>query len=128
MRRAPGGPGWLGFALGVACGLLVGVVLALVLGGGGTTETRTVTRAATPPASTGAGGTVVTVTAVPDVIGSRLDVAKQRVRRAGFDVRVTGGGAFGIIREENWRVVAQDPPSGNQRERGSAVTLNVDRG
>ena len=121
-------PGWLVPALTAACGLVAGLAMAAAIGLGGGTKTRTVTRAATtPPPSTGSSGTVVTVTQVPDVIGARLDVAKQRVRRAGFDVNVEGGGTFGVIDETNWRVIAMDPPAGNRAERGSAVTLDVDR-
>src|SRR4051812_2130777 len=122
-------PGWLVPALTAACGLVAGLAIAAAIGlGSGGTETKPVTRAATaPPPSTGTGGTVVTVTRIPDVIGARLDVAKQRVRRAGFDVNVEGGGTFGVVDETNWRVVSTDPPADNRAERGSAVTLDIDR-
>jgi PASTA domain len=118
--------GWLVPALTAACGLLAGLAIAAALGLGGGATTRTVTHAAPPP-PTSTGGTVVTITRIPDVIGARLDIAKQRVRRAGFDVNVEGGGTFGVIDETNWRVVSTDPPAGNRAERGSAVTLDIDR-
>ncbi len=122
------GPGWFGVLVGGAAGILAGLVIALALGIGSSTTTKTVTsRAATPPANVDPGGTVVTVTAVPDVIGLRLDIAKQRIRRSGFDVSVKGGGLLGVVVEQNWRVVAQDPPGGNKREQGSSVTLDIDR-
>ncbi len=122
------GPGWLGVALGTAAGLLAGILLVVVIGGARDRSTRTVTAAA--PRATGAspGGRVITTTAVPDVLGTRLDVAKQRVRRAGFDVSVSGGGVLGVIDDTNWQVVAQDPPGGNTLERGSTITVDIERG
>lgn len=122
------GPGWLGVALGTAAGLLAGILLVVVIGGAGDRSTRTVTAPA--PRATGAspGGRVITTTAVPDVLGARLDVAKQRVRRAGFDVSVSGGGVLGVVDDTNWQVVAQDPPGGNTLERGSTITVDIERG
>ncbi len=122
------GPGWLGVALGTAAGLLAGILLVVVIGGARDRSTRTVTAAA--PRATGAspGGRVITTTAVPDVLGTRLDVAKQRVRRAGFDVSVSGGGVLGVVDDTNWQVVAQDPPGGNTLERGSTITVDIERG
>jgi beta-lactam-binding protein with PASTA domain len=118
-------PSWLPVALGAAGGLLAGVLLVIALGGP-TTTTRTVT--VPPTASTPEGGTVITTTEVPDVVGERLDIAKQRVRRAGFLVDVSGGGAFGVIQDDNWQVVAQEPSGGNTVERGSTVALDIERG
>jgi hypothetical protein len=82
-------PNWLPVALGVAGGFLAGVLVVVALGGPAT-ETRTVT--APPTASAPTGGTVITKTEIPDVVGERLDIAKQRVRRAGFLVEVSGAG------------------------------------
>jgi hypothetical protein len=118
-------PGWLGVALGTASGFLAGVLLVIALGGAGGGGTKTVTQA---PRPTSSGGRVITTTAVPDVIGDRLDIAKQRIRRAGFDVSVSGGGILGVIDETNWKVVAQDPSGGNTLERGSTVTVDIERG
>jgi hypothetical protein len=117
-------PSWLPVALGAAGGFLAGVLLVIALGGP-TSTTRTVT--VPPTASTPKGGTVITTTVVPDVVGERLDIAKQRVRRAGFLVDVSGGGAFGVIQDDNWQVVAQEPGGGNTVERGSTVTLDIER-
>lgn len=123
------GPGWLGVALGTAAGLLAGILLVVVIGGAsGGSSTRTVTAAAPPATGGSPSGRVITTTAVPDVLGTRLDVAKQRIRRAGFDVSVSGGGVLGVIDDTNWQVVAQDPPGGNTLERGSTITVDIERG
>lgn len=64
---------------------------------------------------------------MPDVIGSRLDVAKNDIERAGFDekVEVLGGGAFGIVDESNWVVCEQLPAKGEAIE--DSPRLTVDR-
>jgi hypothetical protein len=65
--------------------------------------------------------------AMPDVVGSALDVAKSDLKRAGVtqDVEVIGGGLFGVVDEGNWLVCEQLP------EPGAPVTeqprLTVDR-
>lgn len=118
--------GWVGVALGAAAGFLAGVLLVVALGGG--TTDPPAPRTVTVAPSAGPGATVITRTAVPDVTGDRLDIAKERVRRAGFLARVKGGGLLGVIREQNWSVAAEDPPPGQLTERGSTVTLNIERG
>jgi hypothetical protein len=40
---------------------------------------------------------------------------------------VSGGGVFGVVEEDNWQVVAQPPGGGNVEERGSTVTLDIER-
>jgi hypothetical protein len=117
-------------ALGAACGFLAGV-LAVVALGGTAGETRTVTRAArtvtvTNPTIT-TGGTVIVQTAVPALVGERLDVAKDRLDRSGFDPDVEGGGVFGIIKDSNWEVVTQDPGPGVMLEQGSSVHIRVQK-
>jgi hypothetical protein len=126
--HGPEGPGWLGVLVGGAAGVLLGLVIALLLGLGSTTTTRTVTKAAAPAKPANPNATVITVTAVPDVVGQPLDLAQQRMSRAGFKVDVNGGGLLGVVVPENWQVVAQDPPGGERLERGSTVTLDIDRG
>lgn len=116
-------------ALGAGCGFLAGVLAVVALGGAGD-ETRTVTRATTvtvvsPTLTTG--GTVIVRTAVPALVGERLDVAKDRLYRAGFDPDVEGGGTFGIIRDANWQVVTQDPGPGVMLEQGSSVQIRVEK-
>lgn len=132
--RAPGG-GWSGLAVALvaAMGVLVGVLLIALLGGGGTrVETRTqVQRVTVPvtvaaPAATTPGPAIVT-TQVPDVVGERLDVARDRMKRAGFDVDVDGGGTFGVVIDSNWVVVAETPAAGTSRELGSLVRLSIER-
>jgi len=118
--------------LGVACGFLAGVIVAVLLAGGSTTltETETVARTVTvqaPPAAVTNGGTVIVKTQVPPVVGERLDTAKNRLRRAGFDVDVDGGGTFGVIKESNWEVVSQDPGPGVSLEQGSSVRIRIER-
>ncbi len=118
----------LNYALAVAAGLLAGIVLAATLGHSGP-RVRTVTeRVAAPPAdTTTTGGRVIASTAVPDVVGDRLDIAEQRVKRAGFIVKHSGGGLLGVIRSHNWEVAASDPTAGTSLELGSTVTLDIQR-
>nr|WP_246345294.1 PASTA domain-containing protein [Conexibacter arvalis] len=71
--------------------------------------------------------TVITRTAVPDVTGERLDVAHERLERAGFLVKEEKGGLFGTIVDSNWEVVEQDPAAETLLERGSTVRITLDR-
>ncbi|MCT9820562.1 PASTA domain-containing protein [Microbacterium sp. W1N] len=52
--------------------------------------------------------------AMPDVVGKQLDVAKSDIERAGFggDVEVVGGGLFGVVNDSNWMVCEQEPAAG----------------
>jgi hypothetical protein len=109
-------------ALAAAAGFLVGVVLVLALGSGGDTKTKTVTASVTN------GGTVITTTTVPQLVGQPLDVARQRIERAKFDLAIDeGGGVFGVVVESNWQVTKQDPPAGTRLEQGSTVHVDIDR-
>lgn len=115
--------------LGAGCGFLAGVLAVVALGGTGG-ETRTVVRDRTvtvPSPTLTTGGTVIVQTAVPALVGERLDVAKDRLHRAGFDPDVEGGGVFGIITESNWQVVTQDPGPGVMLEQGSSVHIRVEK-
>ena len=118
-------PGWLTVGLGAACGLLLGVVLALALTAGDDGDVRTTTVTVARTSTTG--GTTIVSTRVPDVAGQRLDVAEDRLRRARFEVDVDGGGVLGVIREANWEVVAQSPAAGTLLEQGSSVTVEIER-
>jgi len=53
-------------------------------------------------------------TTMPDVTGKTLDDAKSAIRDAGFDdeVKVDGGGLFGVVVESNWEVCEQNPAAG----------------
>ncbi len=137
-RIDPTGPsaGWrasrLTVALAGAGGFLAGVLLVAILGGTPTlTETTTqrvtVTTAASAPTTVDP-GTIITKTQVPDLVGQRLDVAKQRLDDAQFDADVSGGGLFGVIDDSNWVVVAQDPPAGTEYQQGSRVQVEIERG
>jgi hypothetical protein len=133
-RIDPSGPAarWrptkLTVALAGAGGFLAGVLLVAALGGTPTvTQTEATRVTVTAPAKTVPGGTVITVTAVPPLVGERLDTAKQRLDAAQFDIDVNGGGIFGVIDESNWEVVSQDPPAGSQLQQGSTVHVDVER-
>lgn len=115
-------------ALGAACGFLAGVLAVVALGGsGGDTETVVRNRTVTVAAAVTTGGTVIVQTAVPALVGERLDVAQDRLRRAGFDPDVEGGGTFGIVVDSNWEVVSQDPGPGVMLEQGSSVHIRVEK-
>ena len=76
-------PTWPTVILGVACGVLFGALLAIVVNGDdapAASQPRTITVAKTvtaPPVTTP--GTVIVRTLVPDLVGVQLDVAKQRL-------------------------------------------------
>jgi beta-lactam-binding protein with PASTA domain len=109
-------------ALAAAGGFLAGVLLVLALGGGSDTKTKTVTAAITN------GGTVITTTTVPQLVGQPLDVARERIERAKFQLAIDdGGGVFGVVVEDNWQVTAQDPRAGTKLEQGSTVHVDIDR-
>jgi Domain of unknown function (DUF4839) len=64
---------------------------------------------------------------MPDVTGKKLDVAKSAIKDAGFEdeVKVDGGGVFGVIDESNWQVCDQSPVVG--ADLSDAPRLTVDR-
>jgi hypothetical protein len=51
---------------------------------------------------------------MPDVTGKHLDAATSSIEGVGIedDVKVEGGGAFGVIDESNWEVCEQSPAPG----------------
>jgi beta-lactam-binding protein with PASTA domain len=112
-------PGALKVAVGAGVGFLCGVLLIVVLavtGGDGSSRPAATTRA-----------TTVTKIAVPDVVGLRLDVARDRIEDDGFEVERSGGGVFGVVVESNWQVESQTPAGGTRLARGATVELFVDR-
>jgi hypothetical protein len=123
----------LALARAAAGGFVAGVLLVAILGGAQPARTTTVTvarvetRTLETPATQTTGGTVVVEAPVPAVVGQPLDVAEDRMSRAGFEVDTDGGGALGILVPSNWSVVAQDPGAGTMLEQGSTVTLAVVR-
>jgi hypothetical protein len=52
--------------------------------------------------------------AMPDVTGKKLDVAKGAIEGVGVkdEVKVDGGGVFGVVDESNWEVCEQSPAPG----------------
>lgn len=125
--RPPGGRSLLSLALASACGFLLGVLLVTTLGGtDGPTRTQTV-RVPVPGTVT-SGGTVITKTLIPAIVGEPLDVAKQRAQRARFQLSVdSGGGLFGVRKDDNWEVVAQRPGAGELVEQGSTIQVDIVR-
>jgi hypothetical protein len=108
--------GMLGLALAGAGGFLAGVLLVAILGGA-----QPVYKERTLTVSRPAQGT-----AVPALVGQRLDVALDRLKSAGLKGDVSGGGLFGILDESDWRVVDQDPSPGARLHQGDSVRLDVD--
>lgn len=65
--------------------------------------------------------------AMPDVVGERLDVAKSDLSAAGVsedNVEVVGGGALGVVDESNWIVCEQAPSPGAE---ANDVRVIIDR-
>ncbi len=123
--RPPSPRSWVSLGLAAACGFLLGALLVTTLGGadGGT---RTETQRITVPGAVTNGGTVITKTLIPPVVGEPLDVAKRRSERARFQLTVdSGGGLFGVRRDENWEVVAQRPGPGELIEQGSTIHVDI---
>lgn len=115
---------WISLVLATACGFLLGALVITTVGGTDTV-TRTETLRVTVPATSTSGGTVITKTLVPQMIGEPLNVAKERAKRSQFAITIdSGGGVFGVIQDDNWEVVAQRPDPGQLLEQGS--TLHVD--
>jgi hypothetical protein len=42
-------------------------------------------------------------------------------------VKVEGGGALGVIRDQNWQITSQDPVAGQLLQTGSTVRLRIER-
>jgi hypothetical protein len=115
MRSRRFGP--LALALGVAGGFLAGVLLVAILGGAQPVyKERTIRVAQTP-----------TGTAVPPLVGRRLDDALDRLSQVGLKGEVDGGGLFGVVDESNWQVAEQDPKPGARLHQGDTVRLHVER-
>lgn len=109
--------GPLGMALAGAGGFLAGVLLIAVLGGAQPVyKERTLTVSKPLQGS-----------AVPALVGQRLDVALDRLQSAGLKGDVQGGGLFGVLDESSWRVVDQDPSPGARLSQGDTVRLDIDR-
>ena len=109
--------GPLGMALAGAGGFLAGVLLIAILGGVQPVyKERTITVASRPQG-----------TAVPSLVGVRLDRALDRLESAGLKGDVQGGGLFGVLDETGWTVVGQDPSAGARLHRGDTVRLDVGR-
>jgi len=115
-------PSWLTVALAGAGGFFAGVLLVAILGGPkGTVRTTTVERTATVTR------TVDGRNEVPDVVGQTVAEAKDALTDAGFDANVEANSLFGVIDEDNWVVVTQDPGAGERLAAGAPVTVTAER-
>jgi beta-lactam-binding protein with PASTA domain len=113
-------PSWLTVAVAGAGGFLAGVLLIAILGGPkGVTHTTTKTATETVTRTVDGRDTV------PDVVGQRLPEAKDRL--SSFHVEVDANTIFGVVDEDNWVVVDQDPGEGARVAPGATVTLSVER-
>jgi hypothetical protein len=109
--------GLLGLAIAAAGGFLAGILLVAILGGAQPVyKERTISVAVQPQG-----------TAVPSLVGQRLDQALDRLETAGLKAKVDGGGLFGIVDEADWVVSEQDPSPGARLRQGDTVTLRADR-
>jgi hypothetical protein len=110
-------PGWLTVALGGAAGFFIGVVLVVGLGDPAQEEPQARpihTQPATPR--------------VPDLVGQPLDVARDRLERAGYTLDVAaGGGLFGPVIEDSWQIADQQPRAGAPLGRGGVVQVAIER-
>ena len=116
-------PSYAELALAAATGMLVGVLIALAIGAASPPETQTVVQTVTTPQRDPSARPAT----IPDVVGERLDIATDRIRRERLIVKVEGGGILGVIREQNWGVVTQEPPAGKVTETGSTVQITIER-
>ena len=108
--------GPLAMALAAAGGFLAGVLLIAILGGAQPVyKERTLTVSKPLQGS-----------AVPALVGQRLDVALDRLESAGLKGDVQGGGLFGVLEESDWKVVDQDPSPGARLGQGDTVRLDID--
>ena len=108
--------GPLGMALAGAGGFLAGVLLIAILGGAQPVyKERTLTVSKPLQGS-----------AVPALVGQRLDVALDRLESAGLKGDVQGAGLFGVLDESDWKVVDQDPSPGARLGQGDTVRLDID--
>jgi hypothetical protein len=113
----------LGVALVAAAAFLGGVLLVAILGGAkNVVHEKTVTA---PAVVTGGGGSGTTGTAVPDLVGQPLDVARDALDQAGLDSEEIGAGVLGVIVPGNWEVVDQSPGPGETVDEGSTVQLEI---
>jgi hypothetical protein len=115
----------IGSTLGLLA--LVGTVAAC---GGATGEVGAAAAPATvtvvaPAAPAPAPAATEDASAMPNLIGRRLDVAEAKLDALGIGYVEVGGGTFGIVVRSNWTVCETDPSAGAAVT--GAVSLIVDR-
>jgi hypothetical protein len=95
--------------------LLTAVLIAAVVTGGGPVASSLAESAPLTPSP------VATAAAsAPNVKCVRLDRAKKKLYRAGFNVRLRGGGLFGVVVDSGWVITSQNA-------KGRTVTVYVAR-
>jgi hypothetical protein len=72
------------------------------------------------------GGRTATAT-MPDLAGARLDRAERYLDRLGVAHDTSGGGTFGIVVRDNWRVCTTTPTTGTALAPDATVKLFADR-
>jgi hypothetical protein len=125
-------PTWPTVVLGIACGVLFGTLLTITVDGNDAPaaaqpQTVTVAKTVTVPSVTTTPGTIIVRTLVPDLVGVRLDTAKDRLAARKFEADVEGVGFLGSLWEHDYRVVKQSPAAGTYLEQGSSVRISVER-
>jgi hypothetical protein len=78
------------------------------------------------PAAAPPGGRTAATT-MPALGGARLDRAERYLDRLGVGHDTSGGGTFGIVVRENWRVCTTTPSAGAPVAPDAGVKLFVDR-
>lgn len=63
---------------------------------------------------------------MPDLAGARLDLAEHYLDQLGVGHDTSGGGAFGVVVRDNWRVCTTTPAAGGTVAPGAQVKLFVD--
>jgi beta-lactam-binding protein with PASTA domain len=108
-------PGWLTLGIAGAAGFLLGVVVLVAARGivHDDVHVRTVHRTRT----------VLVQPHVPNVVGLTVDDAQSKLRAAGYDSDVSGGGFFGANGDDH--VSEQDPAAGAVVGGGATIHLQV---
>jgi hypothetical protein len=78
------------------------------------------------PSAAPPGGRTLSL-AMPDLTGARLDRAERYLDRLGVGYDTSGGGTFGIVFRENWRVCTTTPTAGTSVAPNGRTKLFVDR-
>lgn len=117
---------WLARAALVACGFLVGALVALVVVAVDPTARDAPDRPQTVTVTETATTTTEAAPTVPDVSGQKPSAARDILEGAGYDVAVQEESLLCAIDAGLCEVVGQDPPAGTTAPAGSQVTIVID--